>query len=312
MSSGAEPTEITDILSTASAQEEGQDEQTKTRREVCNACRRPAKVCLCDVLPRPKLSCKADVIVFQNPEEAKSAKGTIPLLELCLKDFKVVCGRKFNHHDFPERILQASNLFDDMQKGIAVPTQSVWHRTLLLWPTQDSEDLEEVVQKFEQETRNQDDAEKVGTPERILLVLLDGTWPACGQMLRKSVSASDVNLRACTQGLAAPASEADGRATMLVHLEPETQTRHKELQVVALPSSDLVEAQSFPRPNRYPPHLCTEQFVMAKSEAARDKEWGQRPLVDHQQSRSTKTIQDDVSEVLQSFQNVRKNKVALM
>ena len=186
MADDAGSDEVTGILSAAALHHEEQEEQTTARRELCNTCRRPVKVCLCDVLPNPKLSCMADVIVFQNPEEAKSAKSTIPLLELCVEGMKVVCGRKFNHHDFPERILQASSIYEDIQKCTPVAPQSLWHRTLLLWPTAESEDLEEVVQELR--TPSSGVTPHDLTQERVLLVLLDGTWPACGQMLRRSVS----------------------------------------------------------------------------------------------------------------------------
>jgi len=76
------------------------------RREMCARCLKPARVCLCSVLPLQKLRvphCK--VLILQHPEEAGAAKSTVALLQLCLADCRVVTGRKFKRQDLPPEVL---------------------------------------------------------------------------------------------------------------------------------------------------------------------------------------------------------------
>jgi len=76
------------------------------RREMCARCLKPARVCLCSVLPLQKLRVPhVKVLILQHPEEAGAAKSTVALLQLCLADCRVVTGRKFKRQDLPPEVL---------------------------------------------------------------------------------------------------------------------------------------------------------------------------------------------------------------
>ena len=166
-----------------------------THRAMCARCSKPSKVCLCSVLPAQKLATpKIKVLVLQHPEEAGSAKSTVALMQLCLADCRVVTGRKFRQRDLPADVLQAVEQGQRARSGIVDASTARWQRTLLLWPSPDSEALESVAaslhsaRKHPAGTGDGDSKDGDGTGEHVLLVLLDGTWPSCGQMLQKSVS----------------------------------------------------------------------------------------------------------------------------
>lgn len=167
----------------------GEDEpEVANRREVCAGCAKPAKVCLCSVLPVQKLRTpNVQVLVLQHPEEAGAAKGTVKLIQLCLADCRVVTGRKFRRQDLPAEVLLAAEQSERARTGIMDASTSCWQRTILLWPSPDAEDLEQVVssQGLSRAGPGTPPSEREQLP--FLLVLLDGTWPSCGQMLQKSV-----------------------------------------------------------------------------------------------------------------------------
>ena len=160
--------------------------------------------------------------MLQHPEEAGSAKSTVTLMQLCLADCRVVTGRKFRQvpviqtrahcdlasglllravsndvhpqTDLPADLLAAADQGQRARSGIRDAATARWQRTLLLWPSPDSEALESVAASLNL-GRAQQVAVEGGTgsdetqscDDYVLLVLLDGTWPSCGQMLQKSV-----------------------------------------------------------------------------------------------------------------------------
>jgi DTW domain-containing protein len=172
------------------------DGEPWARRAMCGRCLKPAKVCLCSSLPAEKLSTPhVQVLVLQHPEEAGAAKNTVALLQLCLADCRVVTGRKFRRQDLPADMMRAAEQSDRAHAGIRDASTLCWQRTLLLWPAPDAEDLEHLAPLLAQQSipgaagaACGDD----GGPEtesdcaHVLLVVLDGTWPSCGQMLQKS------------------------------------------------------------------------------------------------------------------------------
>lgn len=51
-------------------------------RPFCSRCERPAKTCLCPWISDKKLFTNTEIIVIQNPHEAKSSIGTVFLMKL--------------------------------------------------------------------------------------------------------------------------------------------------------------------------------------------------------------------------------------
>ena len=172
--------------------------ETTGRRATCGRCLKPAKVCLCTSLPAEKLGTpRVRTLILQHPEEAGSAKSTVALLRLCLADCRVVTGRKFKRQDLPADMLRAAEQAERARAGIRDGSTLCWQRTLLLWPAPDAEPLEQVAPALARELRASAGATGAasggdGVPEAaldaapVLLVVLDGTWPSCGQMLQKS------------------------------------------------------------------------------------------------------------------------------
>ena len=173
----------------------GEDEPSVSRREKCGRCAKPSKVCLCSVLPAEKMRTRVKVLILQHPEEAGAAKGTVSLLQLCLSDCRVITGRKFKRQDLPADLLLAAEQRQRARSGVMDSSTARWQRTLLLWPAPDAEDLEHVALSLGRGHESSscarvslDEANKQASEgsDDVLLVLLDGTWPSCGQMLQKS------------------------------------------------------------------------------------------------------------------------------
>ncbi len=68
-------------------------------RSYCSNCQRPTKTCLCDALVT--LDCNFQLIILQDPSEAKHALSSAPILEKSIRDSKLIIGDVFN----PEKIL---------------------------------------------------------------------------------------------------------------------------------------------------------------------------------------------------------------
>ena len=170
--------------------------EAPVRRAMCVRCAKPQKVCLCSVLPETKLRTpQVQLLILQHPEEAGTAKGTVALLQLCLADCRVVTGRKFRRADLPPDLVLAAEQGQRAAAGIRDASTARWQRTLLLWPSPDAERLEHIVSSMRMGCTRSDADSGVGDNDctaasqdgqHFLLVLLDGTWPSCGQMLQKS------------------------------------------------------------------------------------------------------------------------------
>jgi len=64
------------------------------KREICFHCERPIKTCLCDVIVT--LSCDYQLIILQDPKEAKHALSSAPILKKSIKGARLVIGELFN------------------------------------------------------------------------------------------------------------------------------------------------------------------------------------------------------------------------
>eukprot|EP00434_Breviolum_minutum_P005169 symbB.v1.2.004557.t2/scaffold245.1/size253980/14 len=61
----------------------------------CEGCQRPAKLCLCDVLPPEPVQTRTRVVILVHPKELRRKLGTLPLLRLCLQDIVIKEGDRF-------------------------------------------------------------------------------------------------------------------------------------------------------------------------------------------------------------------------
>jgi hypothetical protein len=99
--------EPTTLLSELPAMEQ-EAAARKPARAKCANCQRPVAVCLCGVLPTPKVSCATRCLVLQHPEEAGKSTGTVGLLQLSLESCTVIVGKKFRGDDLPEEVRAAA------------------------------------------------------------------------------------------------------------------------------------------------------------------------------------------------------------
>lgn len=63
------------------------------KRPVCPACDRPIKTCLCDVMV--KLSCHYQLLILQDPTEARHALSSAPLLAKSIEGARLIVGEIF-------------------------------------------------------------------------------------------------------------------------------------------------------------------------------------------------------------------------
>ena len=71
-----------------------------TKREICSACLRPIKTCICKhIQPVQNL---VSLTILQHPQEAHEVKNSARLLSLCLKNSQIETGEIFSPHFFRE------------------------------------------------------------------------------------------------------------------------------------------------------------------------------------------------------------------
>nr|XP_046224209.1 tRNA-uridine aminocarboxypropyltransferase 2 [Oncorhynchus gorbuscha] len=137
------------------------------RRPTCLRCCRPQKVCLCPFLPVHPLEVSTCLYIVQHPAEESRALRTVPLLAACLPPgkCKVLVGRRFNEERNPELA--------------AVCRDS---RTLILYPGPDAQNLEELVQKQDQDRMGEQFGRAVGPN----VIIIDGTWSQAKDMFLRN------------------------------------------------------------------------------------------------------------------------------
>ncbi|MCC6071684.1 tRNA-uridine aminocarboxypropyltransferase [Massilia sp. GCM10020059] len=130
---------------------------TPTKRQMCPACLRPARTCICQ-LAAPVAS-RVEVLILQHPLEVANAKGSARLLHLSLPGSAMATGEVFDaaalrallHGGGRQPVLLYPNLPGERSLGMAPP------------PSFDT-------------VRHLD-------PARLRLVVLDGTWRKSRKML---------------------------------------------------------------------------------------------------------------------------------
>ena len=115
-----------------------------SKRKSCPHCERPIKTCLCDVIVR--LRCNYQLIILQDPKEAKHALSSAPILAKSIKDTQLVIGELFN----PKELIG-----DDWKE-----------ESLLVFPSDNSLTCEQAIKKCYKN-----------------LILLDGTWRKVARLI---------------------------------------------------------------------------------------------------------------------------------
>ena len=143
-------------------------------RQLCDGCRRPLNVCICDSLPRPRLRLSTPVVVLQHPREAKRKVQTAPLLELCVEPecLAVVRGRS------PSALASSSVWTAAMSDG---------RTPLLLYPRAGA-------------MRPAELTAAVAAGERFVLLALDGNWQEASRLLANDRDGPLTRMRALDIG----------------------------------------------------------------------------------------------------------------
>ncbi|MBJ7310773.1 tRNA-uridine aminocarboxypropyltransferase [Rugamonas sp. CCM 8940] len=129
----------------------------RARRVLCDRCQRPQQTCICHwVTALPNL---VDVLLLQHPLEVANAKGSARLLDLCLQRSAMVVGETFA----PEALLAL--LQSDRRRAVLLYPDTADERSLGIPPPPPF------------------DPEWMGEPQRLRLVVLDGTWRKSRKML---------------------------------------------------------------------------------------------------------------------------------
>ena len=118
-------------------------------RSYCKQCQYPSKTCICESIS--PVNSHIQFHILQHPTEAKVAKNTARLLQLCHADTTIWHGEK------PED-------FDALQQELANTPK---HK-ILLYPTETAIPLNEY--------RLPLDGSTFTTPNNITVLLIDGTW----------------------------------------------------------------------------------------------------------------------------------------
>ena len=137
------------------------------KRPVCSGCLRPQRTCICRWITPTEHA--VEVLILQHPLEVAHAKGSAQLLRLSLPQSRLVVGEVFAEQVLRE-LLYAP--FPHRRDCKAFPIQPI----LLYPPTPDGKStgiaeppaLDEAILR---------------APERIRLVILDGTWRKSRKML---------------------------------------------------------------------------------------------------------------------------------
>lgn len=65
-----------------------------SQRKICSSCERPIKTCLCGVITR--FSCNYQLIILQDPKEAKHALSSAPILEKSIVGARLIVAELFD------------------------------------------------------------------------------------------------------------------------------------------------------------------------------------------------------------------------
>ncbi|WP_423681113.1 tRNA-uridine aminocarboxypropyltransferase [Undibacterium sp. WLHG33] len=153
---------------------------TSGKRAICQRCLRPPSACICNcIVP---VNNEVEVLILQHPLEAKNAKGSVRLLDLCLQHSCVLTGEVFT----AETLLQAlyapadglADVAADAAMDVSNDTRPVAQiRPVLLYPDTSLIEAADLALPV---------AEKYQASQQIQglrLVIIDATWRKSRKML---------------------------------------------------------------------------------------------------------------------------------
>lgn len=135
------------------------------RRSLCPRCLRPMATCLCPAVR--SVATQVQVLILMHPQEEHQAKGTARLLHLCLPASRLAVGEAFAAQELA-RLLQEPWCDSD--------ARAPRHALLLYPPTPPDA-------QHPMPAPPPMPPDWLCTPERLRLVLLDGTWRKSRKML---------------------------------------------------------------------------------------------------------------------------------
>lgn len=138
---------------------------TAAGRALCTRCARPQRNCICALAQR--VDCAAEVLILQHPLEVHEAKGTARLLHLSLARSRLEIGEQFDARQLQDWLQQA------WQGDAGAPAP----RSVLLYPESAPDPALPLA------LAPALPAEWLRAPERLRLVVIDGTWRKSRKML---------------------------------------------------------------------------------------------------------------------------------
>lgn len=138
---------------------------TPARRALCPRCQRPLPACLCSAL-RP-LAHRVQVAILQHPLEAREAKGTARLAQLCLAHCRLWVGECFD----------AGALHAALAAPWCEADECAPRRALLLYPSTPPDAQQPMACPIDWPTQ------WLAEPERLRLVVLDASWRKSRKLL---------------------------------------------------------------------------------------------------------------------------------
>jgi len=141
-----------------------------SKRPACPACLRPQSACICRwVTP---VAHPVEVLILQHPLESNNPKGSARLLHLSLPHSRLATGEVFD----PQRLMTLLTEPFDSKAASSSPKQAI-----LLYPDTSHDEapsMAAAVPATLQQTPG-----SVQPPDRLRLVVLDGTWRKSRKML---------------------------------------------------------------------------------------------------------------------------------
>eukprot|EP00448_Togula_jolla_P038801 CAMPEP_0170636224 /NCGR_PEP_ID=MMETSP0224-20130122/37667_1 /TAXON_ID=285029 /ORGANISM="Togula jolla, Strain CCCM 725" /LENGTH=295 /DNA_ID=CAMNT_0010965829 /DNA_START=48 /DNA_END=931 /DNA_ORIENTATION=+ len=153
----------------------------------CSQCSRAKKVCVCALVPAEPFMTDTRIVILIHPKETRRASGTVPLLQLCLKNLKVVCGASFGAtlEDAAEELRtelcgEGTEFRRPTFLVMPGPTAEVLRRKPKPTCEEDSERYEVLAAPAAGQTS------VLPTAMQRTLIFVDGTWRQAKQMIRNT------------------------------------------------------------------------------------------------------------------------------
>lgn len=171
------------IASSIAKSERRENERSANARELCRRCKRPLTICVCHGLPNNNetISLDTHVLILQHPREfRRKTISTTPLIPLVLNECTIKVGYSFQLENLPlvQQVLQEGG------------------KPLLLFPGDDSLSIDSPNQAMlamkksipERGTINELSPipSSAHSPNKSLLILIDGTWSQARKMIKES------------------------------------------------------------------------------------------------------------------------------